>query len=231
MLLARSVLAIAAQGLVAAIYAMQGSEAPWRDAGAWLPLYGTLIDAGCLALLWWLTRREGIRLSDLIGFDRNRIGQDVLLGLFLIPASLAFIFGGIFIGNILIYGAPGPVDLGAPLPLLPALYAVLIWPLIWGITEQMAYNGYLVPRFQVLSGNTALTVAIIGFIWAFQHAVMPLTSDPDFMMFRTLAALPNTIFFVAVYLYLRRLLPLVIAHWLMDGASAFMASFLPLLQQ
>ena len=45
------------------------------------------------------------------------------------------------------------------LPPLPALYAVLIFPLIWGITEQTTYNGYLLPRFQALSGNTGFAVA------------------------------------------------------------------------
>jgi hypothetical protein len=44
-----------------------------------------LIDAGCLALLWRLTRREGIRLFDLVGFERTRLVRDALLGLALIP--------------------------------------------------------------------------------------------------------------------------------------------------
>ena len=58
---------------------------PWHDAEPWLPVYGTLIDAGCLALLWRLTRREGIRLFDLVGFERTRLVRDALLGLALIP--------------------------------------------------------------------------------------------------------------------------------------------------
>ncbi len=79
MLFARSTLAVAAQGLVAAICAARGSATPWRDAGAWLPAYGTLIDVGCLCLLWWLARREGVTLRDLIAFDRKRLGRDFLL--------------------------------------------------------------------------------------------------------------------------------------------------------
>jgi len=80
MLFARSAFAVAAQGIVAAIFALRSSPVPWHDAEPWLPVYGTLIDAGCLALLWRLTRREGLRLFDLIGFDRTRLGADVLLG-------------------------------------------------------------------------------------------------------------------------------------------------------
>jgi len=55
-----------------------------------------LIDAGCLALLWCLARREGIRLIDLVGFERERLVRDALLGFALIPASLVFILGGIY---------------------------------------------------------------------------------------------------------------------------------------
>ena len=52
MLFARSGFAVVAQALVAAILALRGARTPWADAGPWLPVYGTLIDAGCLALLW-----------------------------------------------------------------------------------------------------------------------------------------------------------------------------------
>src|SRR6478609_1514043 len=77
MLLARAVCAVGAQAVVAAIFALRASPTPWRDSEPWLPVYGTLIDAGCLALLWRLTRREGIRLFDLIGFERARLARDI----------------------------------------------------------------------------------------------------------------------------------------------------------
>jgi hypothetical protein len=64
MLFARSACALVAQALTAAMFALRSSPTPWRDAGPWLPVYGTVIDAGCLAALWQLTRREGIRLFD-----------------------------------------------------------------------------------------------------------------------------------------------------------------------
>ena len=73
MLLARAAFAVGAQALVAAVFALWSSPNPWHDAEPWLPVYGTLIDAGCLALLWQFTRREGIRLFDLIGLERMRL--------------------------------------------------------------------------------------------------------------------------------------------------------------
>jgi hypothetical protein len=219
MLFARAALAVAAQGVVAAVFALRASPTPWHDAEPWLPVYGTLIDAGCLALLWRLTRREGIGLFDLVGFGRARIGRDTLLGITLIPVSLVFILGGIYAAGWLVYGTLTPPFLLGGLPLPAALYGVLVWPFIWGLTEQMAYNGYLVSRFQVLCRSTSVAVAIVAFAWSLQHAFMPLTFDARFMVFRLLASVPNTVFQTLLYLRFRRLVPLAIAHALMDGAT------------
>lgn len=229
MLVARPVLAMAAQGLTALILTAQGSASPWRDAGAWLPVYGTLIDIGCLVLLWWFMRGEGLRLGDLIGFDRRRLARDVTLGLALVPLSLCFILGGVALSGLLVHGQFALPQLGAPLPLTAALYAVLVWPLIWGFTEQMTYNGYLMPRLQALCGSMTAAVAVVAFWWAFQHVAMPLTGDPAYMLHRLLASLPNALFMILVWLRLRRLVPLAIAHWLMNGMAMVIGSLWPLI--
>jgi hypothetical protein len=230
MLFARATCAVGAQALVAAVFALRASPTPWHDSEAWLPVYGTLIDAGCLALLWRLTRREGIGLFDLVGFERARLARDVLLGLALIPASLVFILGGVYGVGWLLYGTLTPPLVFGDLPLPAALYGVLVWPFMWGLTEQMTYNGYLASRFQVLGGGTGVAVVCVAFAWAAQHAFMPLTFAPRFMAFRLLASVPNTVFQVLLYLRLRRLVPFAIAHALMDGASVLIGSLLPLVR-
>ena len=219
MLFARSACAVGAQALTAAVFALRSLQAPWRAAQSWLPVYGTLIDAGCLALLWRLTRREGIGLFDLVGFERARFARDALLGVALIPASLVFLLGGIYAAGWFVYGTLAAPYFFEPLPLPAALYAVLVWPFIWGLTEQMTYNGYLVPRFQVLFRRTSPAVAVVAFAWSFQHVVMPLTFDAKFMLFRLLSPVPFSVFITLLYLRLRRLVPFAIAHALMDGAS------------
>jgi uncharacterized protein len=228
MLLARAACAVGAQALVAAVFALRSSPTPWHDAEPWLPVYGTLIDAGCLALLWRLTRREGIRLSDLVGFERTRFVRDVLLGLALVPAILAFILGGVYAAGWLLYGTFTPPYLLGGLPLPAAVYGVLVWPFIWGLTEQMTYNGYLLPRFQVLCRSTGLAIAIVAFVWSLQHVVMPLTFDARFMAFRLLSPVPQSVFATYLYLRLRRVLPLAIAHALLDGATVLIPMVVPL---
>ena len=219
MLFARAAFGVGAQALVAGVFALGGSPAPWHDAAPWLPVYGTLIDAGCLVLLWRLTGREGLRLFDLVSFKRAGFLRDVLLGIALIPVSLVFIFGGTYAGGWIVYGAFKPPYFLGGLPLVAALYGVLVWPFIWGLTEQMTYNGYLLPRFQVLGRNTAVAVAIVAFAWSLQHAFMPLTFDAKFMAFRLVASVPSSLFETLLYLRLRRLVPFVVAHALMDGAT------------
>jgi membrane protease YdiL (CAAX protease family) len=73
-------------------------------------------------------------------------------------------------------------------------------------------------------------VAAVVFFWSAQHAVMPLTFDPDFMIYRLLSPLAFSTFITLIYLRLRRILPLATAHWLMDGASDFIALLWPLLR-
>jgi membrane protease YdiL (CAAX protease family) len=230
LLFARPAFGVAAQAVVAGIYAMRGSATAWHDAEPWLPVYGTLIDAGCLTLLWHFTRREGMRLFDLIGFERKRLVRDVFIGLAIIPVALVLIFAGTYAAGWLVYGAPSQPYYFGSLPLPAALYGVLIWPFIWGLTEQMTYNGYLLPRFQVLFRNTSLAAVIVAFVWASQHAVMPLTFDTKFMEFRLLSSVPYSIFQTLLYLRLRRLIPQAIAHSLLDGASVLINALLPLLK-
>ena len=230
MLFARAACAVGAQALVAGVFALRSSSAPWHDAEPWLPVYGTLIDVGSLTLLWLLTRREGIRLFDLVGFERSRLLRDVLLGLALIPACLAFILAGVYAAGWLLYGTLTPPFLFGRLPLPAALYGILVFPIVWGLTEQMTYNGYLLPRFQVLCRSTSLAIVIVSFEWSLQHAFMPLTFDAKYMMFRFLSSVPNSVFQTFLYLRLRRLIPLAVSHAVLDGASVVIGVLLPLLR-
>jgi hypothetical protein len=230
MLFARSAFAVAAQAIVAIVLLVRASPAPWQDAGAWMPVYGTLIDAGCLAALWRLTRREGIHLFDLVGFDRTRLGRDVLLGLALVPVSLAFILAGVYATGWLLFGTLTPPYLFEPLPLPAAIYGTAVFPIVWGLTEQMTYNGYLLPRFQVVWRRTGVAVAAVAIVWSFQHAVMPLKFDANYVIFRLFSPLPYALLETILYLRLRRVIPLAVPHALLDGASVLIGVLLPQLR-
>jgi membrane protease YdiL (CAAX protease family) len=229
MLFARTAFAVIAHGIAAGVLALQGSSAPWRDAAPYFPIFAALIDLGCLASLWLLMRREGGRLVDLIGLERSRVVRDVLLGLVLIVPSLILILGGVAGASLLVYGSASAPLTFEHLPLPAALYALLVFPLLWGFTEQMTYNGYLAPRLQVLGGSGS-AIVLVTLFWSAQHAVMPVTFDAHWMLYRALAPIPFSIFEILVYFRIRRIVPLAIAHWLMDGATVFLGSIWPLLR-
>jgi hypothetical protein len=64
-----------------------------------------------------------------------------------------------------------------------------------------------------------LAIAVVAFVWSMQHAFMPLTFDAKFMAFRLVSSVPNSVFQTLLYLRLRRVVPLALAHALMDSAT------------
>ena len=229
MVFARLILAVLAQALVAGLFMLQGHPTPWQAAAPWWPVYGTLIDIGCLLLLAWLARREGIRLFDLISFERQRLGRDLLLGVgFIVLFTILAVGGGIIFGP-LIYGATPAPAVMVPLPLWGALYSLLVWPIIWAIAEEMTYQGYSLPRIEVLSGRAWLAVIIVGFGWALQHSALPLMSDWRWAVYRFGSSLLIGIVLPIIYLRTRRLFPFILAHWAANFISVLMTVFLPLM--
>jgi membrane protease YdiL (CAAX protease family) len=228
---ARLVFSALAQALAALGYAVQGHPEPWQAAAPWFPVWGSLVDVGCLLLLARLVGREGLRLRDLIiGFDRRRLARDLLEGAGVLVLFMALAIGGMLLASLAIYGtAEIPPPFGA-LPLWAALYSVLVWPLLWGITEEITYMGYALPRLEALSGRAWVAVSIVGLGWAGQHIAQPL-GDPQWMLFRFASMLPIVAVLPFIFLRTRRLLPFIIAHWAANTYGAATAVLLPMTQQ
>ena len=169
----RSIFIILAQAVVVLIFVGMRNANPLRASTAWWQVTGTLVDIGCLALMFWFTRREGISLLDFISLNKRKLGRDVLLGLGILIVMFPIIMlGGAALSSLIIYGTAQPVlpaeVMTKNLPLWAAIYARTIWWLIWSVTEEMTYNGYALPRLQVLSGGrTWLAILIVGLPWAF----------------------------------------------------------------
>jgi hypothetical protein len=226
---ARSFLLMAAQGLVALILLVRHCPAPWRTAGDWWGVYGTLADIGCLIGLWSLTRREGIRLRDLFGPIRMRRGHDLLLGLVYYLLVFPFFLGGNYVARILLYGS-NVTTLNSylvrshTLPLWATVYSLTLWWMIWSPTEETTYQAYALPRLQALTGRTWIALLMVGFWWTAQHCALPFVPDGRFLLYRFLSFLPGLLIMMLLYLRTRRLAPLIIAHWPMDIAAAIITA-------
>jgi hypothetical protein len=111
---------------------------------------------------------------------------------------------------------------GRVLPLWAVVYSCSIWLLIWSPTEEMTYQGYALPRFEVLFRSRWKAIALVSFWWAIQHPFLPFILDWKYFAWRFLMFLPSMVVITLLYLKIRRLPPFFLAHWSMDSIALFM---------
>ena len=223
MLFARSAFILLVQGLVYLLFLQLKVPNASVAIRNWWPVYGTLADLGCLGLLFWLMKREGIHLFDLIGFDKKRLKTEIPLGvgLFLLIFPVTILGGGM-LAQWIAFGKINPefpeYTFTHTLPLLALLYARILWWPIWSATEEMTYNGYALPRLIAFTRSRWASVGIVAFFFSLQHSFLMLAGF-QFGLYMFLAFLPLSFAMVLTYLCIRRLLPLIVAHWLMDFSN------------
>ncbi len=227
LVVARSVLWLSFQSLLALILMALHHTAPFRTAGNWWMFYGTLSDLCCLMGMRYFTRREGIRLRDLIGPIRMRWGRDLWLGLGILVLAYPFAMAGSFMAAWLLYGSMAKVPMAFilqahSLPLWATVYTLTVWWVIQSATEEMTYQGYALPRLEALTGRTWIAFLIVWFWFTAQHCMVPFVADWHFLAYRFLMMVPLIMAMMLVYLRIRRLSPMIIAHWPMDIGVAFM---------
>jgi len=221
---ARSVFMPLSQALFAAFFRLQGRPSPWQAAGAWWTVWGTLVDLGCLGCLVLLTRRENLRIRDLLGpLPRWLVPKGIACFLLIFP----FFWLGGPLASWIVYHSwhasiPAGEIFGRHLPLWGVLYSLLIWWPIWSATEELTYQGYLAARFAALSRHRWVPYCLVGFWWALQHSFIPFELNLRLFLWRFLSFVPGVLVFLVIYLRTRRLAPLIVAHWMMDLSAAVM---------
>jgi len=228
--LVRPALFIIVQGLMILILIAVNIKTPALAATSWWTVYGTLVDFGCLLTIYILVRREGLRIRDLLSFDKTKISRDLFIGLGIIIVVFPLsIFTGYILGSSTVYGSLHPVlPAGNPmtrkLPFWAAMYSKMIWWIISASTEELIYQGYALPRLKLFFGRTWPAVLWVGFGWALQHSFLPFI-NLKYAAFAFLLFFPLTIALQLIYLRVKRLFPLIIGHWGMDFISTvFMIS-------
>jgi membrane protease YdiL (CAAX protease family) len=207
-------LVLVAHGFAFAYFQSQGAVQPWATAQAWTNVYFTfLVDVPCLALLAWVVHREGQTLRNVIGFERRRLPRDVALGLGLALVLVVPFLAITFASNALLVGSQ-QVGLGAlpPLPTWARWWSALILPISAALVEEVAYRGYALPRLANVFGNSWLALLLVSLGYGLQHIALPLT-DPQVSVARFSATFLQGGVYALLYLRLRRLIPLIVAHW------------------
>jgi len=227
---ARTVLLLVVQTVVALGFFARGHPSPWQAQAPWWSVYATIVDIGCLLLLRRQARREGVRLADLFGVDRSRLGREVLWGLAYLLLLFPVVQGGRVLASWVAYGtaqvdfarmAPGLL-VARRLPPWAVGYSLSIFWLLWSPTEEVTYQAYCAARLRALTGRTWVTLGLVGFWWAFQHSVLPLVLDWRLTVFRFLQFLPLVMLMQLLYLRTRRLPRMIVMHWPMDLLAARM---------
>jgi membrane protease YdiL (CAAX protease family) len=224
MVSARTVLGWISQGLAVVLF-FRGSADPWVEAAAWWRTYGTLVDVGCIVLLVWLTRREGIRLFDLGNYRRKGWLRDVGLGVGIFVLLTPFSVGVTYAVMALFQFSPP--ESGIVLPTWATLYSLVIWWVIWAPVEDFTYTGYALPRLEALTGGKWLLAAtVVNLFIVVQHSFFPFQGVHWPVILGMVGQIP--ILTVSGWLYLRwrRLLPFHVAHWLTDILTVLTVSLL-----
>lgn len=178
-------------------------------------------DVGSFLLLRWLLEREGLTFRQLLNV-KAPLWQEILLGLGL---TLLFLVG-FYISNIVswlvVYGPdvfinPPTFDMSnlPQTPMWVLWWGLLVLPVTVGIMEEFLYRGYLQPRLIALTNRTWLGILLTAFFFGLQHIVLPLYDVPTSLT-RFVSTFLIGLLFGVLYQRQKRLLPLIIAHWLVD---------------
>jgi membrane protease YdiL (CAAX protease family) len=179
------------------------------------PAYHALLAGLAVAFL----RAEGESVWSVVGPARDRPWFTLLLTALMLGFSLLLFQVVQPLVAELVYG-PGAWAEAAyffkriPRPL--ALYSVLVLPLTAGVCEELVWRGYLLTRFErLLRGRVWVAMLLQALLFGLWHGPSP------FLPFSVFAGAVAG----ALYARTRRLVPLVVSHWLGDAVGLALAYF------
>lgn len=229
-----AVATLATRGVLAAL----GQPATLAAASLYSALAILPVNVLCLWLVRYLVHRSGSTLPAMIGFDRARLGRDILWGLLWIVV-LYVPFAGAIMGTMFaLFGAsaferyetvftPSTADVPHTMPLVALLVAVLVvvtFAPLNAPTEELVYRGYsqppLVERF-----GPALGIFVPALAFGMQHIFF--APSPAGMLVYAVAFFGWGLGSGLIYLRQRRLMPLIIAHVVVNLATSVPALVLP----
>ena len=222
LLLGRTLLFVAAQGVVVAGLAVAGTREPWWSSAAWWPVSATIANLVGLALLGRRLRVEGVGWRGLLLPGPGSWRRDGLVALALLPLiAVAGALPPVWIGASL-WGDPavGQDLLIGPLPGWAALVALLLFPVSTAAVELPTYAGYVLPRLRSAGMPVVAAVAVVGLVLGAQHGALPFLPASQFFLWRTTMFVPFALVLIAALAWRPRLLPWFVAvHLLLDALA------------
>lgn len=211
LLLLRTVLLFVGDGVALAL--SSAVDVPYVEAlvfssNVWI----VAVDVISVLAVATLLRRRGRTLKDLIGGFR---GPDAGWGLLVFVIAGVTLFVGTFVGNLIVFQGPPPVpDGGFHPPVWLGLWSLILMPVTIAVAEEVVYRGYAQGEL-MRRGSTAVAVLVPALFFGLQHAAVSATGAED-MLARVIGTFIAGIVFGLLRVWLKRITPLIIGHWLVD---------------
>ena len=159
-----------------------------------------------------IMKYKNMNLCELINNEKRKTNAKNIIIICIIVLLLGM--GGMYLSGLIFY-QKFPYfskEMISPLPIWLAIIVFLILPISTGIAEDVLYLGIGVNDIN----NKYLKIAIPSFFFALQHSFIPFILDIRFMGYRFLSFLPLTIILCIIYEKKKNLMPIIIAHTLID---------------
>lgn len=221
----------------AGVLALAGQPSGPQAVSVFAALYVLPVNVLSLVAVVWLVRREGGSLRALIGVDRARLGRDLgwgvlwLLMLYVpfaaaIMGTMLALFGASMLEAFVTVFAPDPAGLpalGLTASVVLAIVAVVTFAPLNAPAEELVYRGYSQGRLAAARPVLALLLPSLAF--GLQHVVFAATIPA--MLVYAVAFFVWGLGAALIYRWQGRLMPLIVAHVLVNLVTSIPALVLP----
>ncbi|OGO08422.1 MAG: hypothetical protein A3K46_05030 [Chloroflexi bacterium RBG_13_60_9] len=218
MLIARMILFLLVQLIVAAILYLAGHSDPWAESARWWPFAVLSTNLVCIGLLYVLFKREGKGYFEFTQFHKESILLDLVIIVCLIPFVMLFASLPSQWLAVKLLGSyeKATAMFFQPLPIWAVIVA-MAFPITHAFAELPVYFGYAMPRIEQAAKSGWFAWGISSLFLALQHITLPLIFEPNFLLWRALNFIPFALFMGAVIKLRPRLFPyLMIGHAAID---------------
>ncbi|MFW6599385.1 CPBP family intramembrane glutamic endopeptidase [Propionibacteriaceae bacterium Y2011] len=214
LLLWRTAWLFAADAVVFGVMRLVDPATTWGSALLWANVSIVVVDVLTIVVVAYSLRRVGSSLRTLL---RTRsVGKDIAWGLLLGLIVIVAFFAGNFVANLITYQGVPPIPEGGSIavPMWFGLWCLIVMPVTIAVAEEVLYRGYLQ---HVLSERLGRLVGLLIMSVAFGIQHLALTApDPQAWLARFLTTFFAGLVFGLLAWWMKRLWPLIVAHWLLD---------------
>ncbi|WP_042461386.1 CPBP family glutamic-type intramembrane protease [Neobacillus dielmonensis] len=202
---------------IVGLFVLMGNESPLQAAEKWWPFQAILANILTFLILRGLLSKEGIAYFSLFSYKKGNIKKNVIEILWLLLVGLAAGAIPLYLFSYLLLDSVIPPDtMFQELPVWAAVIALILFPITNGLVETPTYIGYALPRIKGKTGKLWPAILLAGTFLALQHIALPLVFDVPYMLWRFLSFVPLAMVLGFIFTKTNRLLPIAIAHGLMD---------------